>query len=244
MKKYFLFFLLFSFVSLYSKGMPPEFYKLRDSKKQKEFFLNHLFKLVVLENNKILSERNLVKSILNSNILNINFNSADFTELIKIKNKYKIKNIFSPLEYIKKIDIVPPSMALAQAAVESGWGKSRFIKEANNIFGHWTYDPSNGMLPENRDEGATHFIRVFKSLDDSISAYMLNLNRNLAYKEFREIRYNLRQSNQKIDGLILSQTMINYSGIAHEYLSMLKTVINQNNLLDYDTKYYTNLNSN
>jgi len=133
-------------------------------------------------------------------------------------------------------------MALAQAAVESGWGKSRFIKEANNIFGHWTYNPSIGMMPLHRDEDATHFIRIFKTLQDSISAYMLNLNRNRAYKEFQDVRFKQREEGQKPDGLKLSQTMMNYSGIGHNYLEILHNVISTNKLLEYDKNFYNKLN--
>ena len=134
-------------------------------------------------------------------------------------------------------------MALAQAAVESAWGRSRFVKEANNIFGHWTYNSQIGMIPRNRDLGATHFIRIFQSLKESVTAYMLNLNRNLAYKSFQEKRFELKKTAQKIDGLELSQTVLNYSGIAQDYLKILKDIIVLNNLQDYDNRFYQQINN-
>ena len=227
----------------FAKGMPKEYYEIKDTNESKKYFFEYMYKRIEKENIKILSERNFVKSILNSNILSLNFSSERFKKLLKIKRKYRIKNVFTYEEYEKKIDIIPPSQALAQAAVESGWGKSRFMKEANNIFGHWTYNPRIGMLPEQREIGATHFIRIFKTLQNSISAYMLNLNRNNAYKQFRKKRYELRKSGIKPDGLTLSQTMLNYSGIAHEYLDILQSVIKTNNLTNYDTKFYTKINT-
>lgn len=229
---------IISLVSLNAKGLPKEYYKIKDIKESKQYFFNYLYKLIKNENIKILNELVLVESILNSNLLSINFNSPSFKQLLKIKKKYRVSNLYSLNEYREKIDIVPPSMAIAQAAVESGWGKSRFIKEANNIFGHWTYNPKIGMLPEERAPGATHFIRIFKTMQDSISAYMLNLNRNLAYKEFQDKRYELRKEGKKPNGLILSQTMLKYSGIGHDYLGILKQVINKNKLLEFDTKFY------
>lgn len=226
----------------FAKGLPKEYYEISDINESKKYFFEYLYNLIEKENKNILSERNFVKSYLNSNILTINFDSAKFKRLLKIKFKYKIKKLFDIEEYQRRIDTIPPSMALAQAAAESGWGKSRFIKEANNIFGHWTYNPSIGMLPEDRDIGASHFIRIFESLQDSISAYMLNLNRNLAYKTFQNERFNQRLENKNPDGLSLSQTIVNYSGIAEDYLKILKDIIQINDLTTYDKRFYQQLN--
>lgn len=224
--------------ALEAKGLPQEYYKIKSVKESKQYFFDYLYNEIKNENENILNQRNFVKNLLDSNLLTIDLNSPQFLYLLELKKKYRVKKLFSKDEYLKKIDVVPPSMALAQAAVESGWGKSRFIKEANNIFGHWTYNPKIGMIPEQRDEGATHFIRIFKSLQDSISAYMLNLNRNLAYKEFQDKRLEQREKSLNPDGLTLSQTMMNYSGIGHDYLSILKNVIEKNNLQEYDQKFY------
>lgn len=231
-------FILFSSLALQAKGLPQEYYKIKNTSQSKKYFFDYLYKLIEKENQNILNQRTFIKEYLSSNLLNINYNSPSFLRLIELKKKYRVKNLFSKNEYLKKIDIVPPSMALSQAAVESGWGRSRFIKQANNIFGHWTYNAKIGMLPENRDEGATHFIRIFKSLQDSISAYMLNLNRNRAYKQFQEEREKQRKKNINPQGMSLSQTMVNYSGIGHDYLSILENVIEKNNLTEYDKKFY------
>lgn len=221
-----------------TKGLPEEYYDIKDVNEAKEYFLSHIYKLVQEENKLILQEQEFVKNYLSSNILNIDFNSPSFHKLLEIKRKYKIKSLYSYEEYQKKIDIIPPSLALAQAAIESGWGKSRFIKEANNIFGHWTYDPKYGMIPKKRKLGSSHLVRVFQTLEESISAYMLNLNRNFAYKSFQEKRFEQRKSNQTPDGLTLSDTMLNYSGIAQEYLKILKDIILSNNLQNFDRRFF------
>ena len=140
---------------------------------------------------------------------------------------------------LKKIDIIPPSLAIAQAAAESAWGKSRFVRDANNIFGHWTYDAEIGLLPKKRTLGSSHFIRIFKNIKESTYSYMLNLNRNLAYKSFQEKRHEQRKKGLKPDGLTLSQTMLNYSGIAQDYLVLLENLILSNNLQEYDLRYFT-----
>lgn len=221
-----------------AKGLPEEFYAIKDSNLAKSYFLEHLYELVEQENLAILKEREFVIDVLNNRFLDLQKDSELLEKLVEIKQKYKIKNLYNIEEYLKKIDVVPPSLALAQAAVESAWGKSRFIKEANNIFGHWTYEKEIGIVPKRRDFGASHFIRVFDSLESSIKAYMLNLNRNVAYKSFQEERYNQKEDNRQISGLVLSKTMKNYSGIANKYLDILSSVILGNNLEEFDFRYF------
>jgi Bax protein len=150
--------------------------------------------------------------------------------LISLRNKYGIENLFDRDEYYKRIDVIPTSLALAQAALESGWGKSRFAREANNLFGHWTYS-GVGLMPQNRAIGKTHMIRIFGSLQKSVNSYMLNLNTNEAYSLFREKRFKARESDAKFGGMEAASTMINYSEQKEEYIKMLKEMIIQNNLL-------------
>lgn len=230
-------------VQIVAKGFPSEYYEIEDTDKAKKYFVEYLYKMISKENISIIQEREFVQNYLSFNILKIDFDSPSFYRFLQIKQKYKIKNIYTLQEYLKKIDIIPPSLAIAQAAIESGWGKSRFIKEANNIFGHWTDNSKIGLIPKRRRIGASHFVRVFSNLEESITAYMLNLNRNFAYKAFQEKRYEQRLNEQKLDGLMLSQTMLNYSGIAQDYLKILKDIILLNNLQNFDKEFYQlNLN--
>ncbi|WP_198304263.1 glucosaminidase domain-containing protein [Arcobacter vandammei] len=222
-----------------AKGLPAEFYSIKDNDLAKSYFLEHLYELIEQENIAILKEREFVIDVLNNRFLELQKDSQLLERLVEIKQKYQINNIYSLEEYLKKIDVIPPSLALAQAAVESAWGKSRFIKEANNIFGHWTYEKEIGIVPKKRALGASHFIRIFDSLEASIKAYMLNLNRNVAYKSFQEQRYIKKEENMQISGLDLSKTMINYSGIANKYLDILKSVILGNNLQEFDYRYFS-----
>ena len=221
-----------------AKGLPQEFYNIKDSDSSKAYFLEHLYELIEQENIAILKERDFVIDVLNNRFLELQKDSELLGNLVKLKETYKINNIYFLEEYLMKIDVIPPSLALAQAAVESAWRKSRFIKEANNIFGHWTYEKEIGIVPKKRASGASHFIRVFSSLEESIKAYMLNLNRNTAYKSFQEQRYNNKEENQQISGLVLSKTMLNYSGIANKYLDILSKVILGNNLEEFDFRYF------
>ena len=219
-------------------GLPTEYYDISSTSKSKNYFFNYMYKLVEKENLNIFNERKIVLEFANQTILNWNFSSPNFRKYQSILKKYKVSYLYDVKELLKRVDIVPPSQALAQAAVESWWGKSRFIKEANNIFGHWTYTPKNGLMPLKRDEDATHFIRIFKSLQASVKAYMFNLNTNAAYYEFKEKRLELRRENKPLSGKILSQTMLKYSGIGHNYLEILDNLITSNDLERFDTKFF------
>jgi len=235
-----LLFTLFS-TSLSGAGFPASYYKITNTTKQKEIFFNHLYELIVDENLRILQERQMLKNTLSNNIFKINYDSKNFPKLLKLKKRYNVKSVFSLNEFLNKVDVVPPSLALAQAAVESGWGKSRFVKEANNIFGHWTYG-EKGLIPQNRNENATHKIRIFSSLQNSIRAYMLNLNSNRAYHSFRNKRLQLRQTHLLPSGDKLSSTMKNYSGIGKKYLKILNSIINKQKLSRFDYMFFDKIN--
>ncbi len=236
----FLFFITLWITNSFAKtiGFPEHYYKIKNSTIKKNYFFDYLYPYIVEANKNILIDRKFILSMkLNKHLSK---RPKKIKRLFQIAQKYKIENPYDYPTLLKRVDIVPPSMALAQAAVESGWGNSRFVKEGNNLFGHWTYG-NKGMVPLNRDPNATHLVRIFNSFEESISAYMLNLNRTKAYYIFRLKRLLLRESNQKISGLILSQTMINYSTIKEKYLAILKSMIIKNDLLKYDKKFYNNL---
>lgn len=210
-----------------------------NNQNSKEQFLERIYELIEDENTQILKEREFALNTIKNNFFELLNNDNLRNKLINIKEKYKIDKLYSIEEYDKKINIIPPSLALAQAAVESAWGRSRFYKEANNIFGHWTYNTKNGLVPKNRDLGKKHLIRIFPTLKESVQAYMLNLNRNKAYKEFQEQRYIANLKSLKIDGLELSKTMNNYSGIAQKYLDILENVILSNSLEEFDNRFFS-----
>ena len=228
------FFILLKADTVFSK----DYYKMHISK-QKEYFFAFFNKRIEIENKKILEERAFIKSLNNNK--NLDINSKEYKRLEELQIKYKVRDIYNYSRFLERVNIIPPSLALAQAATESGWGKSRFFKKANNIFGHWTYNPKIGMKPLRRPEGQKHFIRVFKTLQDSIAAYMLNLNRTAAYYEFRLKRKEQLLTNNFIDGMKLSVTMDKYSGIGHDYIKILKSIIRKNKLLSYDKNFQNKL---
>jgi Bax protein len=132
-----------------------------------------------------------------------------------------------------RMDIIPASIAIAQAAIESGWGTSRFALEGNAMFGQWTWS-KNGIEPTEKSKNQDHKILKFSMLRSSVKAYKNNLNTHNGYKEFREKRAELRKNNKKISGLKLVNYLYNYAGTGKEYIEILKRAIDQNGLTDFD----------
>jgi len=214
-------------------AFPSWYYKVKGTKQQKEAFVEIMLPLIQAENKKIAHLRKLIIDVFNDPYYLMNPKKIAF--LSKIAKIYKIKNITDKKEFLKKINTIPPSLALAQAAIESGWGKSRFVKEANNIFGHWEYS-NKGLAPKSRYEhiNIDYSIKIFPSLEASIAAYMRNLNRNPAYENFRELRYRYTKNNRRFTGLEAADTMINYSQKKEEYVKLLKNMIKTNRWQKYD----------
>ena len=145
--------------------------------------------------------------------------------------EYKVKK--SSVEELKnRMDIIPTSIALAQAAKESGWGTSRFALEGNAIFGQWTWT-GRGIAPLERDETKSHKILKFPILRASVKAYKNNLNTHKSYIKFRKKRQELREKNRKISGLELTKTLDNYAETGSEYTKILAQIIIQNRLSDF-----------
>ncbi|WP_456479072.1 glucosaminidase domain-containing protein [Nautilia sp.] len=228
------FVLLLFVINLYG-AFPSWYYKVKGIKRQKQAFVEIMLPLIQAENRKIEKLRNTVIEIFKDPYFLMNPKKVSF--LAKIAKTYKIKHITDEKEFLKKINIIPASLALAQAAIESGWGKSRFVKEANNIFGHWTYS-NKGLAPKSKYDHIkiNYSIKIFPSLESSIAAYMKNLNRNPAYKKFRDLREKYLEENKTFTGLAAADTMINYSQKKEEYVKLLKHMIKANNWQKYDRK--------
>ena len=225
-------FLIFFFQFSYA-AFPEYYYKIKNIKKQKEAFVDIMLPLIQNENRKILDLRKKIITIFKDK--NLLFNEKELAFLAKIAKNYKIKDILDKKEYLIKIDKIPPSLALAQAAIESGWGKSRFVKEANNIFGHWEYS-NKGLAPKSKYDHIkiNYSLKIFPSLEDSIKVYFRNLNRNPAYKDFRKKREEFRKENKLFTGIDAADTLKHYSQLKDEYVKRLKNLILYNNWIKYD----------
>lgn len=132
-----------------------------------------------------------------------------------------------------RVDIIAPSLALAQAANESSWGTSRFARHGNNLFGMRTHD-GEGMVPRKRDEGKTFKIATYPTLRASIAAYMANLNTDFRYRRLRQIRAGLRQQGRVISGPALADGLLAYSTRGGEYIAIIQSMIRSSDLTQYD----------
>ncbi|EAI2229903.1 mannosyl-glycoprotein endo-beta-N-acetylglucosamidase, partial [Campylobacter jejuni] len=161
-------------------------------------------------------------------------NQINLEKLITIKNKYRIENLYDFAEYKKRIQKIPKSMGIAQALVESATGTSRFAREANNLFGEWTWG-EKGLIPDLRHPDKKHKIKIFDSLQDSVDSYVLNLNRHFAYEKFRDVRAKFENEGKEITGLEAIKTLDSYSERKGYYINLITKIIKRYNLEKYDT---------
>ena len=213
---------------IYLTKLPRDLKYLGDTKKKRELFIKIVLPLILSENEKIQDDREKLFKILSKN-----FNTVGERVWLKRRFKeYKIED--RDLAKLKmRMDIIPVSIALAQAANESGWGTSRFALEGNALFGQWTWS-KKGISPKNKDPDQSHKILQFQILKASVRAYKNNLNTHNAYQEFREVRAKLRQSGTKITGLALIPYLKNYAAIGEKYVAIIENIIVNNSLTDFD----------
>ena len=208
--------------------LPHEIKKIENTNKRKELFLQIVLPLVLEENNKIKLDRLKLFSIINKS-------SNSEVEKKWLNKKYKQYGVNSKdLSTLKiRMDEIPTSLALAQAAKETGWGTSRFALEGNALFGQWTWS-GEGLKPKDSDSSEGHKVMKFNILQASVRAYQRNLNTHKSYKEFRKARAELRSKGKELDSIILSQYLDKYAETGTKYIEILKKIIEQNNLRDFD----------
>jgi len=213
---------------IYLTKLPKDLKTLGDTKQKRELFIKIVLPLILDENEKISQDRKKLFKILGKN-----FNTVGERVWLKRRFKeYKIED--RDLSKLKmRMDIIPVSIAIAQAANESGWGTSRFALEGNALFGQWTWS-KKGISPKKKDPNQTHKILQFQVLKASVRAYKNNLNTHNAYQEFREVRAQLREEGDKIDGLKLTKYLKNYAAIGEQYVRILEDIIEKNSLTDFD----------
>ena len=218
--------------------LPNEFYLTKDLKTKKEKFIYLILPAVVQENEKIRADRQKLLKIKNSLLLNKTLNKKDQKFIMLLAQKYKTSThnehkIDIIQNLLKKVDEIPNSIVLAQAANESGWGTSRFAKEFNALFGEYTFDTENGVVPEFRDEGEKYLIKYFSSINESVGSYFKNLNTHSAYKNFRDARENVRKSNKELRPIDLIKHLKLYAK-DQNYTKTIKSIIKTNDLLKFD----------
>ena len=209
--------------------LPEEIRKIESTKEKKKLFLEIILPLVLEENNRIKLDR--IKLF---RVLNKKNNSNSETRWLNSKFKqYGVVN--KDLSTLKiRMDEIPVSLALAQAAKETGWGTSRFAIEGNALFGQWTFS-GEGIKPAGADPSdGSHKVMKFKVLKASVRAYQRNLNTHNSYREFRKVRALMRERDQKLDSLNLADYLDKYAATGVEYTKIIKKIIEQNSLQDFD----------
>ena len=208
--------------------LPNEIKQIESSKKRKSLFIQIILPLILEENNLILIDRKRLFSILNKN----QNSKKEINWLNRKFKQYGVLNKDIPTLKVR-MDIIPVSLAIAQAAKETGWGTSRFALEGNALFGQWTWS-GDGIKPAGAENDTKHKVMKFKVLKASVRAYQRNLNTHSSYKNFRQLRAQLRDDSEKLDSLLLADQLDNYAETGKEYTKILKQIINQNSLKDFD----------
>ena len=208
--------------------LPKELKNIQSVKKRKELFIKIVLPLILEENTKIKLDRKKLFSILNKS--NTSLRDKKWLD-IKFK-QYGLKN--KDITSLKiRMDEIPASLAIAQAAKETGWGSSRFAQEGNALFGQWTWS-GEGIKPASVDKNSKHKVAKFKILKASVEAYQRNLNTHPSYKKFRKERAIQRDNNGKLNSLELVKYLDKYAETGAEYIKVLIKIIKQNSLTDYD----------
>ena len=224
-------------VNLVTNLSETDFQHLNEQKKQ---FVKTVLPLIINENQKILSNRKDLMVLRSKLSENNSLNNYELNKLRKISKKYKIKfDNEHKMEIIDRlllrVEMIPNSIVLAQAAIESGWGSSRFAQEHNALFGEYTYDNTKGVVPLERENGETHLIKSFNSYNNSVASYFNNINSHYAYEDFREIRNIMRERNNFSNVNLLVERLSTYAE-DENYIRTIKRVIKTNNFNIFDQK--------
>lgn len=208
---------------------------------KKEFFFRAIVPMILYENHEIMRDRDRLKGLANTLKKGKPLNEADTKWLEALASRYALKNeksdgkkgTLSPAEMdelVKRVDIIPPSLALAQAASESGYATSRFAMEGNALFGQWTYGGKGIKAKGHREEKGNYRVAAFDWPFDSLRSYVNNLNTHSAYADFRDKRAEFRRKNEPITGLGILHTLTNYSERGKDYIKDLEAIITFNKL--------------
>ena len=210
----------------------PDFSSMKDVQQKKKAFFDFMYERTLIENKAIVKERSAAKNAaLASPIL--------FSLCKKYAKDCTPMTAEKKQSLLARIDVIPPSLVLAQAANESAWGTSRFAAKANNYFGQWCFKKDCGLVPLRRSAGTTHEVRKFANAQKSVRGYLMNLNTGRAYVGLRAIRTKARRSGAVISGMDLAAGLTQYSERGEEYVKELRSMISYNKLVPkYDQRFW------
>jgi len=211
-------------------SLPENLGKIRETEQRKAVFFKTVLPLVLQVNEQIVEDRSRLWDLHAQKQTGSKLKAVDRLWLAAMAERYgAARGDINAL--LAHHDVVPPSLALAQAATESAWGTSRFVREGNAMFGEWTFAAKHkGIVPKERLTGKSHRVRAFDSLYDSVASYVTNLNKHRAYKEFRTLRAQMRAKGQTVSGMRLASALHRYSERGAAYVAELHAIISGNEL--------------
>ncbi len=220
---------------LFFVSLPADLQRIQQPSERKAMFIKTALPLILHANEIIRFERAKLIALRDKAADGEQLDRDEKVWLDRLADEYGLeKPSFARL--LRRVDVIPPSLALAQAAEESGWGTSRFAQEGNAIFGQrtWTGYDHDGIVPERRDEGENFKVRTFEQLIDGVRSYARNLNGHFAYDEFRRLREEQRAAGDRPDGYALAATLSKYSERGDSYVETIRTIIRVNGLRAFD----------
>jgi Bax protein len=220
----------------------PDFAAISDTETKKQQFFDFMQDYVRVENAKITDSRRQLLDYAEIVEGGIALSGRERDWLRELASSYEVEiesdsDQAMVSELLMRVDVIPVSLVLAQAANESAWGTSRFALEGNNIFGQWCYQEGCGIIPRRRVKGASHEVKSFDTIEAAIEGYFRNINSHHLYEEFRQVRAKLRQRGQNLDSIALAHGLDRYSQRGENYIDELQTLIQQNDLRTRDRRW-------
>ena len=203
-----------------------------DRDEKKTVFYRALLPIVLAENSRIWNERVFLLQQFGQGKVDPNGDAG--REVVRIADRYRVDgDLNDPTTrdtLLRRVDVVPVTLVLAQAAQESGWGTSRFALESNNLFGIWTWNEDMGSVPLNRPDDATHMVRVYPDIQTSVRAYLHNINIGFAYTDFRDLRADERAAGKPLDPFALAGALDRYSAAGDLYVNDIREMLHSEEL--------------
>ena len=213
-------------------GDLPDFASYQDVNEMKQVFFDFLEPIVNYQNQLIAEQRRLLLGVSERFEKNQSLTSQELKFVQVLAEQYELEwtdqstaEVLEVLE--RRVDVIPQPLVLVQAAKESGWGRSRFAVDANNLFGQWCYTEGCGLVPERRGEGQRNEIKYFETVDEAIYSYMHNLNTHVSYRDFRDSRQELRDEDEPLTGAQLADGLLYYSQRRQAYVDEIKAMLRQ-----------------
>jgi Bax protein len=207
----------------------PDFSAIKDNVERKKAFFAYLEPFIERENARLLKLRQQVLELQAKQQLQQNWSLEEYAFIYSLFDEFKVDypeaDARGLQDLLSRVDVLPASLVLNQAAKESGWGSSRFAAEGFNFFGQWCFKSGCGVVPSRRSAGKYHEVAMFEHIAESVNAYFYNLNTFYVYEDLRGIRASLRAKKQQVTGEQLAHGLSRYSERGEQYVAEIKDMI-------------------